>query len=216
MLGEPQLPASPSPLVTVSAATPDKLPGLDPEIVRKFHPSTFLLTNQSDKNMMGLMIRWTYTNGGGPTVNNVSTDSLDRANGVLLAPHATLIVAPSVFLPVAYATTPHTGPTLAELNSPRGDMAGATNIQASIDLVIWQDGEIAGPNQTHFDEELHNRKLAATVLASQIRSALSNGGDPKLLLQDTLQTKPERHDTVALHTHILARTLMNARSVSEN
>ena len=212
------MPVSPSSLVTVSAATPDKLPGLDPEIVRKFHPNTFLLTNESNKNMMGLMIRWTYTDAQRfARVHNMHTDGFDRANPVvLLTPHATLIVAPNTFLPVAYATLPHIGPTLADLNSQlAGDMVGATNIQVSIDLIIWQDGEIVGPNQTHFDEELHNRKLAAATLASQIRSAMTNGGDPRVLLQETLNTKRERHDTLALHTHIYARTLMNSRSMDK-
>jgi hypothetical protein len=145
------------------------------------------------------------------------TDGFDRANPVvLLTPHAALIVAPNTFLPVAYATLPHIGPTLADLNSQSaGDMVGATNIQVSIDLIIWQDGEIVGPNQTHFDEELHNRKIAAATLASQIRSAMTNGGDPRVLLQETLNTKRERHDTLALHTHIYARTLMNSRSMDK-
>ena len=210
------VPVSPSPLVTVTAATPDKLPGLDPDIVGQFHPNTFLLTNESNRNIIGLMIRWTYTSAQGlASTNSVSTDSLDRANAALLAPNATLIVAPNAFLPVAYATLPHTGPMLADLNS-QGDpaMVGATNIQASIDLIIWQDGEIVGPNQTNFDEELHNRKLAAAALASQVRSTIANGGDPKVLVQQIAAIKPQKHDTFAYHTHIFARLVLNAPDVT--
>lgn len=210
------VPTSPSPLVIVSAATPNKLPGIDPEVVRKFHPNTFLLTNESDKNIVGLMIRWTYTDAGGrPGASSVHTDSLDRPKTVLLGPHATLIVAPKMFFPVAFATVPHVGPTLADLESSDGAMVGATNIQASIDLIVWQDGEIAGPNVARFDEELAGRKLAATVLASQIRNALAQGVDPKETLKQTLLIKPDGHDLYALQTHIWARSLVNARDMEK-
>jgi len=37
------VPVSPTPLVTITAATPDNLPGLDVDTVRKFHPNTFLV-----------------------------------------------------------------------------------------------------------------------------------------------------------------------------
>ena len=111
---------------------------------------------------------------------------------------------------------PHTGPVLGDLKSESArDMIGASNIQAGIDLIIFQDGEIVGPNEAHFDEELHNRKFAATVLADQLRNAIANGGDAKLLLEQTANVKPPSHDTFALHTHIYAQSLVNARDMTK-
>jgi hypothetical protein len=216
--GGPQLSASPTPLVTISPATPGNLPQLDSSIVQKFHPNTFLLTNKSDKTIVGLMVRWTYVDAQGfARVQNVSIDSFARPNSPgLLAPNARLIVAPNSFLPEAYANLPHVGPGLADFNSQAvPDMIGATQITASIDLVMWQDGEIAGPNKTRFDEEIQNRKLAATQLAKQIRNSIANGVDPKAVLRQILETKTVRSDTVALHTQIYARMLINATDMGK-
>jgi hypothetical protein len=83
-------------------------------MISKFHQNTFLLTNESSKNMVGLMIRWTYTNARGlATVHNISTDSFDGVHDALLAARATLIVAPNTFCRSLTSRCPIPGRSLA-------------------------------------------------------------------------------------------------------
>jgi hypothetical protein len=56
------LPTSPTPLVTVSDAAADKLPQLDSQTVKKFPPNAFVLTNVSARDVVGIVLRWTYLN----------------------------------------------------------------------------------------------------------------------------------------------------------
>jgi hypothetical protein len=54
------LPTSPTPMVTVTVATRDTLPQLDFETVQKFHPNAFVLSNISNRDVVGMVVRWTY------------------------------------------------------------------------------------------------------------------------------------------------------------
>jgi hypothetical protein len=215
------LPASPTPSVLISAAIPANLPQLDSSVVEKFHPNTFLLTNKSDKAIVGLVVRWTFTDAQGfSRVSDIHQDSFARANSpVLLAPQSTLIVAPNTLLPVAYANKlPRVGPTLSDLyaGAVRSvDMVGASAITATIDLIIWQDGELVGPNQASFDVEIQNRKIAASQLAKQIRNAINNGDDPKAVLRQVLASPTTQSDTLALNAHIYAQMLISARDMGK-
>jgi integrase len=56
------VPTRPTLLVTVSAAAADKLPQLDSQTVKKFHPNAFVLTNVSTPDVVGIVVRWTYLN----------------------------------------------------------------------------------------------------------------------------------------------------------
>ncbi len=212
--GEPQLPVSPTPLVSVAAASPTTLPQLDPAIIRTFHPNNFLLANKSDKAIVGLMTVWTFTDANGfPRTGQIHTDSFMQPHSpVLLPAHQTLIIAPGAFLPEALAQSAHTGATLSSLDgrlSPA--IIGATNIKVQIDLIIFEDGEMVGPNETRFDTQIQNRRIAATQLAKQLRNAIAGGDDPKTILNDILETKPSQSDTVAVWTLVYARMLLKTR-----
>jgi len=77
----------------------------------------------------------------------------------------------------------------------------------SIDVIIFDDGLVVGPNTTHFDTELENRKLAATVVAKQIRNAQARGEDPKDTLERIASSMPMRDDTLATWTVRYAKIL---------
>jgi hypothetical protein len=209
----PQLPTSPTPLVSITAATADKLPQFDSAIVQKFHSNAFLLANESDKAIVGLMALWTFTDANGfPRTEQVHTDSFMQPHSpVLLLPHARLIVAPGAFLPEALAQAPHIGARLEDLDGRLNrDILGATQIKVQIDLVIFEDGEIAGPNETRYDTMIQNRKIAATQIAKQVRNALSNGDDPKITLGHILETAPSQSDSMAVWTNIYAKMLQRS------
>lgn len=212
------LPTSPHPLVSVTAATSDNLPQFDAALVQKFHPYAFILTNQSDKAIVGLMTLWTFTDSHGfPRTEQVHTDSfMQPRSPVLLVPHARLIVAPGAFLPEALAQTPHMGARLEDMDGRLNrDINGATQIKVQVDLVIFEDGEMAGPNETRYDTMIQNRKIAATQIAKQLRNALSNGDDPKITLGHILETAPSQSDSMAVWTHIYAGMLQRSPALEK-
>jgi hypothetical protein len=193
------------------------LPQLDAALVQKFHPDAFILTNQSDKAIVALMTHWTFTDAQGfPRDGQINMDSfLQPRSPVLLPPHERLIVAPGAFLPEALATKPHMGATLEDMDGRRGHVIGASNIHVTIDLVIFEDGEMAGANETHYDLQIQNRKIAATQLAKQVRNAIANGYDPTTVLNSVLESVPSQSDSVAIWTHNYARMLESARNLDK-
>jgi hypothetical protein len=107
-----QMPASPTPIVSIYPATPANLPLLDSATVQKFHPSAFILANDSDRAIVGLVFQWTYTDSGGnPNVHNSRSDNFMQVrNQAVILPHTRLLVGPSMFLAESLATKPHMGP----------------------------------------------------------------------------------------------------------
>jgi len=205
-----QMPASPTPLVSALPATPANLPQLDAAIVEKFHRQAFILANNSDRAIVGLVVQWVYSDAGGhPITHNVRSDSFMQVTShPVVLPHARLLVAPGAFVNEANIDKPHIGLS-AETMDGRLDKAteGASGIAATIDIIIFDDGTIAGPNTTRFDTELQNRKLAATVLAKQIRNAIAKGEDPSITLTRIMDSAPSRDDTLGTWTLRYARML---------
>lgn len=211
--GGPQLASSPTPEITISPASADKLPGIDSAVVARFHPTAFILTNESSRAILGLAVQWVYTNQNGePGLYTHRSDSFSRLNaGVVVPPHGRLLVAPGAFLPERLALRPHTGPSLDALDGRAvPNLASASNIRVQIDCVIFADGEVVGQNQTHYDAQIQGRKIAAEQLAKQVRSAQSRGEDPISMLKQVVETRPSQTDFVAEWTVRLANQLLRA------
>ena len=87
-------------------------------------------------------------------------------------------------------------------------MSSGTDLAAKIDTIIFGDGEVVGPNSTHFDTEIQNRKMAATGLAKQLRNAMARGEDPKVTLNRIMESEPSRSDTLAFWQRRYARMML--------
>lgn len=138
------------------------------------------------------------------------------AGSPVVAAGSRLLIAPGVFLQESIAQLPHVGPRLQDLDG-RGspDMPAGAQASAKIDCIIFADGEIVGPNQTHYDAEIQSRKIAAEQLAKQIRYALARGDDPKVTLSNIVQTTPAQSDFVALWTLQYARLLQRVPAIEK-
>jgi hypothetical protein len=71
-------------------------------------------------------------------------------------------------------------------------MEGAFQIEATIETLLFSDGEVVGPNETHYDTQVENRKMAAVTLASEVRSATAKGQDKQTVLLNVPTTQPDR------------------------
>jgi hypothetical protein len=106
-------------------------------------------------------------------------------------------VAPDVFLPETLATTSHIGPPLAKMDGTlHREMEGASQVEATIQTLLFSDGEVVGPNETHYDTQVENRKMAAVTLAREVRNALAKGQDTETVLLNALASQPDREDSL--------------------
>jgi hypothetical protein len=69
------------------------------------------------------------------------------------------------------------------VGSGRPSLAGVTSLQLEIDMLLFSDGEIAGPDSEKFAAELQSRKPAAEFVAKQIQLAQADGRDVTLWSQ---------------------------------
>jgi hypothetical protein len=213
------MPISPTPLVSVSPATAANLPKLDPGVVAQFHPNAFVISNNDSRHVVGLVVIWTYTDAttGKTTTHYMNSDSfMQPTPRNVITAGTRLLVAPGVFLPEAMVSAPHLGPTVGNMDgSLVREMQGATNMTVKIDALIFSDGEVTGPNESRYDSQIENRKMAAVAIAKQVRNAMAKGQDPKTVLLDVLASQPAREDSLGRWRVNYAQMLARARNLDK-
>jgi hypothetical protein len=218
--GGQTMPISPTPLVSVSPATAANLPKLDPGVVAQFHPNAFVISNNDSRDVVGLVVIWTYTEAttiDKPTTHYMNSDSfMQPTPRNIISAGTRLLVAPGVFLPEAMVSAPHLGPTVGNMDgSLVREMQGATNMTVKIDALIFSDGEVTGPNESRYDSQIENRKMAAVAIVKQVRNAMAKGQDPKTVLLDVLASQPAREDSLGRWRVKYARMLARARNLDK-
>jgi hypothetical protein len=84
----------------------------------------------------------------------------------------------------------------ASAGGPFSDAAEEVTFQ--IELVVFADGEIAGPDPSHFAAELQGRKRAAEYVAKHVRLAKTEGRDPTPVVT-ALRDMPHLRSEVLAH-----------------
>lgn len=212
-----QHPTSPTTEIDVKAILPEDFPNIDKAAFAKVHPASFVLTNLSNRAIVALSIEWSYTSEDGRTGQGfVKTSSLNTKSPAVLKPHARLFVGPKVFVSESSTSTPHIGQRLEALDGHLAlRAANATQITATIDTIIFEDGELVGPNKSQYDAEIQSQKIAADQIASKVRSAQSQGQDPTpTLKQIAAATMESKSDFLGLWSSLYARQLLNAEDSS--
>jgi hypothetical protein len=213
------MPTSPSPLISVLPATAANLPQLDNAVVAKFHPNAFVISNNASRDVVGLVVIWTYTDvtTGKAAIHYMNSDSfMQPTPRNVITAGTRLLVAPGVFLPEAMVSTAHLGPTVGNMDgSLVREMQGATNMAVKIDALIFSDGEVTGPNESRYDSQIENRKMAAVAIAKQVRNAMAKGQDPKTVLVDVLASQPAREDSLGRWRVNYAQMLARARNLDK-
>jgi hypothetical protein len=144
-------------------------------------PTTLVLENRSEKAITGLSYRWRKLGQSGKVRNQtVSSDSyrVDVFRAVA-GPGSRHLIGPSGSLDQAM---------LDHVQAGGGFITGITGgkerlqpdvveVTFEIDLVVFADGEIAGPDPDRFAALLQCRKRAAEFVAQQVRLADAEGRD---------------------------------------
>jgi hypothetical protein len=97
--------------------------------------------------------------------------------------------------------------------SRRGLPVGVVALRFEIDMILFEDGELAGLDMGKYAAELQCRKLAAEFVAKQIRLADAEGRDPKPVLSALAEIPHLRDDLLAHWTKHYANDFLRHESM---
>ena len=171
-------------------------------------PESFVLTNRSNRAVVALSVLWTMTQPDGrQTPYIMRNDSFMHPNSsALVPPNSRILVTPKALLREGVARSPQMGGGTAA--GQGGGAASPTVAAVKVDCVIFEDGELVGPNETHCDEEIQSRKIAADSIVRQVRNAQARGEDPAIVLRQVKQARSLRTDYVAQWTNQYATQVL--------
>jgi hypothetical protein len=158
--------------------------------------SSIVIHNDDRREVTGICMIWTITDASGK-----STTAIIEQDGYEFGRATTVIQPGSVIAasPIGWVQVGGDSKVLAMLGrdphllQASAMVAGAARISASIDAVIFEDGDIWGPNASSYDEDIVARKNAAVYLSRMARAAMDAKRDLATLLKDLAFRQYDAH-----------------------
>jgi hypothetical protein len=145
-------------------------------------PAFTVLSNRSDKAILSLTTTWVTTDASGKEHKLVySCDSFLTPDLRAVVPNgASVLVGPQVLVPESLASQYGAKGYFGAINPAvlqqfANEYAGASHVKVTIDSIVFDDGEVVGPDQEHYTTEIEARKSAATRIAGQLQASVKNG-----------------------------------------
>jgi hypothetical protein len=174
--------------------------------------STFILTNQTDRDIVGLAVRWILRDSAGnqESVPWFTHSYLSADVAPLIGPRGEMMVAPGSFVP---DTSMKSGGFLGTVATDRTvqKFKSALEVSVEIDSVIFADGEVVGPKSLPLVQQIKDRQVAAQMLVRHLEQANLKGVKPQDALQQSVATPSAWGASVDRQRRILARQLGSAR-----
>jgi hypothetical protein len=209
--------SSPSPVVTLTPFSPSQFPVFkdvyDPRSTNLGRAS-FVVSNGADKAIIGIGVKWTLTDSAGreSTYSNRSHSFQVRGGRPLALPRGQLLAGPETFVPEAILLHPEGG-VIGVVPDDRiiARFSGAAEIAAEVDCIIFQDGEVVGPDQLGLVNMIRDRREASQEVLKRVEQARAKGQDPTEVLHQILTTPILGGDSAARLELVFARELLHAR-----
>jgi hypothetical protein len=161
--------------------------------------NAFVIHNDDSRNVIGICAVWLITDDS----NKVSTRPmmidifLNTIKSTVITPGGSMIISPAGWQ-VPACTSSVTGQaflkTTPGLIRSADQLAHATQVALTIDSVIFEDGEIWGPNMQQIDKQIVGRKAAAVDVSQLVRRMISSNGDWRAMLTENLKKPMKRDD----------------------
>jgi hypothetical protein len=176
--------------------------------------ASVVVSNATDKAIIGISIQWTLTDAAGvESVYSNRTHSFLVASGRPLAlPHGRLLAGPQTF--VSEAVLPHPdGGIIAPLPNDQtvARFTTASKIRIEVDSIIFQDGEVIGPDHLGLVDAIRDRSDAARAIVKRVEEAQAKGNDPAQALRSLVASPVMKGDHVARFELGFANSLLHAR-----
>jgi hypothetical protein len=177
--------------------------GVDPE------PASVILINKTNRAIVALTAIWATPDPktGRPHREILSTDIYQGPNlRPIIVANSNTVIGPSTLLS-------EDGKGFRGKPSPRQlERYAAAQTTVTIDAVIFEDGELVGPDTRNLAADLIARKQAANILLARIRSA--NGSKQAVL--DAAAVRAQSREELRLTNHLrgLAGDALNMLQVT--
>jgi hypothetical protein len=181
---------------------------------KSLQAESFVLTNNDGRSMIGIGLRWTLTYQKGTTKQyTVSSHSFLLPSAKAIAqPHGHVLVSADSVAPETVFTSSSgvigTVPSEAVINA----IKGASEILVLCDSVIYEDGEVFGPDSLLLVDNIETRQSATISLRRAIESARANGQDPIQAIRMLVIEHRSRSDKVSRYEGHLASAILNSRN----
>lgn len=216
-----KLPAAIHPALTVEAFDALRHAVFRQEIASHFgavQDAVFIISNKSVKDLTALAIRYVFIDRAGQQKGfRYVTDSyISRRSNPVLAAESMMMIAPGTFLPESLAGRSYIeGATFGGhglLDRVARHVPLAASIQVELDVAIFADGEMAGPNKLGFPADIIARAAAARQIADVVARAQARGESPDSALRNVATTPSVKEDTAARWLHRFASDTLDQRS----
>jgi hypothetical protein len=212
--------SSPSPDVTLTPFSPSLYPVFN-EVFDRFDrgiaalaPASFVVSNGSGKAIIGIGVKWRLVDSAGreSTYDEGTHSFLVMSQRPLAPAHGRLLAAPRTFVSEDLLLHPEKG-VVAVLPGDAfiARFSAAVTIHAEVDSIVFQDGEVVGPDDLGLVKSIRDRRDAAAEIVKQVESAQAEGKDASEALR-TVATRPPFGDPgVARFERKLASELLDTR-----
>ena len=94
------------------------------------------------------------------------------------------------------------------------DFEMAKSIVAALDVVIFDDGEVIGPDRAAMVKNIRARRAAASEITSMVQALINHGEDPTAKLESIASLSPvSEDDLVGKWSVRIARMLLRSRHI---
>jgi hypothetical protein len=178
-----------------------------PNITAKLPPTTVVLVNNTNRTIVALTARWSAPDPltRRPHREIMTTDIYVSAGlKPIMVGNSRTLLAPGTILAedgVGYLSVDNgAGGGTISAGSQRVHPAFASgNVEVSLDAVIFEDGELVGPDTRELAAELVGRKRAANLLLQRILAA---NGSQQALVDAAKVTIPKSKDEMRVNNHL--------------
>jgi hypothetical protein len=179
----------------------------------KLLPYSVVLTNLSKNAVVGLTLRWTLTDRSGQMqIYDRRTDSFFLVRTPILQAGSNALVAGDLLLPESLATSGFVATRSADADR----FADKAHVTLSIDTVIFEGGEIRGPDASRSVAYIQARKTAADTVVNTMRRAIAEGETFATLSQLAAQRPSSPDNYIDLWTYRIAKDLQRSKDVQRS
>jgi hypothetical protein len=176
-------------VLAAAAQTPvvDVVAPVDPEITvtRTSAGSRYdvLLTNNTERDIVGVGAVWTPEGGRSYTVVSDSFGSMNKPPVVPFGTNKPPIVArrgQAVLTPDGFGRTdfvPTGTPTVGLRERPHPEFDNAYRVTINVDAVIFDDGQVIGPDKSGLVDSINGRVVAIARISQAVQKAKNEGQD---------------------------------------
>jgi hypothetical protein len=175
--------------------------------------AAFVLSNQSDRAIIGIAARWTVLGQDGSTVHFKASSHmyLSVPPSPLAPPSGRMLIAPETFAPESLFASGGGIIGIAPDPAIASKLTGGSQIYAEVDCIIFGDGEVVGLDRSRLVAEIQDQKGAIDVVLNRVHAAQANGENVSDVLSQLATSPVSAHDSVGRRTARLAGELFQTR-----